>query len=150
MLESLRTCAIGDGCGFVSRDSLDRAEQNILHGANAPAHQAAATAEANGQMVFLMPQQPVAGLPVSLYVNKARLQDVLKRSPNMCLQAGFNNWTTGLQKVRGWGRGGGVKLSRVPGLSGHQPSEVVWRGGGKRGGAGEGGKGEGMREGVQK
>lgn len=105
MLESLRQCAIGDGCGFVSRDSLDRAEQNILHGANAPAHQAAATAEANGQMVFLMPQQPVAGLPVSLYVNKARLQDVLKRSPNMCLQVGFNNWSVGLQKVRGGGKG---------------------------------------------
>lgn len=113
MLESLRTCAIGDGCGFVSRDSLDRAEQNILHGANAPAHQAAATAEANGQMVFLMPQQPVAGLPVSLYVNKARLQDVLKRSPNMCLQVGFNNWSVGLQKVRGvGGSGGGVCQGR--------------------------------------
>jgi hypothetical protein len=100
MLESLRICAIGDGCGFINPEALDRAEFHVLHGANAPAQDAATAAHANGQLMFLVPQQPVAGLPVSLYLNKARLQDVLKRGPNMCLQVGFNNWSVGVQKVR--------------------------------------------------
>lgn len=99
MLDALRTAAIGDGCGFICPDALNRAEQQVLHGANAPAHNAAAAAEAAGQLMFTMPQQPVAGLSVSLYVNKAVLQDVLKRAPSMCLQVGFNQWTTGVQKV---------------------------------------------------
>jgi hypothetical protein len=99
MLESLRTCAIGDGCGFISPEALDRAEQHVLHGANAPAQEAAAVAEARDQLTFLMPQQPVAGLPVSLYLNKSRLPDMLKRAPSMCLQVGFNNWSIGVQKV---------------------------------------------------
>lgn len=100
MLDGLRMCAIGDGCGFVSVQALDRAEQAVLHGANAPAQEEAAAAEASGQHMFTLPQQPVAGLPVSLYVNKARLPEVLMRAPSMCLQVGFNNWTQGVQKVR--------------------------------------------------
>lgn len=99
MLDSLRVCAIGDGCGFISASGLERAEQQVLHGANAPAQDAAAAAEAAGQLVFTMPQQPVAGLPVSLYINKAALQDLIKRAPNMCLQVGFNDWSIGVQKV---------------------------------------------------
>lgn len=102
MLESLRTCAIGDGCGFISPEALDRAEQHVLHGANAPAQEAASAAEAAGQMTFLMPQQPIAGLPLSLYLNKARMQDLLKRAPSMCLQVGFNSWSIGVQKVSHW------------------------------------------------
>ena len=101
MLESLRTCAIGDGCGFISPEALYRAEQAVLHGANAPAQEDATAAEAAGQMVFLVPQQPVAGLPVSLYLNKARMQDSLRRAPSMCLQVGFNSWSIGVQKVGG-------------------------------------------------
>lgn len=106
MLESLRTCAIGDGCGFISPEALYRAEQAVLHGAKAPAQEDATAAEAQGQMVFLVPQQPVAGLPVSLYLNKARMQDSLRRAPSMCLQVGFNSWSIGVQKVRARHRSG--------------------------------------------
>lgn len=106
MLDSLRVCAIGDGCGFISASGLERAEQQVLHGANAPAQDAAAAAEAAGQLMFTMPQQPVAGLPASLYVNKAALQDLIKRAPNMCLQVGFNDWSIGVQKVGAMMRGG--------------------------------------------
>jgi hypothetical protein len=115
LLESLRICAIGDGCGFISPEALDRAEQSLLHGANAPALEAAAAAEAKGLGMFLMPQSPVPGLPVALYVNKARLQDALRRAPSMCLQVGFNNWSLGVQKVCRASRadGGGLVLVLV-------------------------------------
>jgi hypothetical protein len=111
MLESLRTCAIGDGCGFISPEALYRAEQAVLHGANAPAQDDATAAEAAGQMMFLVPQQPVAGLPVSLYLNKAKLQDSLRRAPSMCLQVGFNSWSIGVQKVQ-TGPGMGMRSGR--------------------------------------
>jgi hypothetical protein len=125
MLESLRTCAIGDGCGFISPEALDRAEQHVLHGANAPAQEAASVAEAHDQLTFLMPQQPVAGLPVSLYLNKSRLQDMLRRAPSMCLQVGFNNWSIGVQKVSSRATFGG-HLQGLPGVAVARQASVPW------------------------
>lgn len=67
----------------------------VLRGADAPAEAAATAAEASGQLAFMMPPQPVAGMPVTVYINKAKLGDAARRAPNMSVTMGFNDWNLG-------------------------------------------------------
>jgi hypothetical protein len=74
-------------------EALLQAAVRVLKGADAPATKAAAAAATAGEPVFFMPPRPVGGMPVTIYVNKARLYDGMRSAPNMCLTVGFNGWT---------------------------------------------------------
>lgn len=67
--------------------------------AAAPAEAAAAAAASSSQVCFSMPAFPVAGAPMTVYVNRARLAHGLGQAPNLKLYIGFNGWEGTSQQV---------------------------------------------------
>lgn len=110
--------ACGDACGFLGVHAYADAFAAATAAANARADAAAAVA--GEALYFCLPAVPVAGAPVSLYVNRARLAAGLAGAADVQLHMGFNGWTLAAKQVRLAARSGTPAALRM-----HLPARVA-------------------------
>ncbi|KAF8061885.1 ybbA [Scenedesmus sp. PABB004] len=92
--------AAGDACGFTDRVSLLVAATAAVSAAAGPADAAAGAAASRGDLYFTSPHSPVAGAPLTVYANRARLGGGLSGAHHISMHIGFNDWQDGTQTVR--------------------------------------------------
>ena len=99
MSRALAPAFAGDGCGFVACQQLRGVLMAGALAASAPATSVSSAAQASDGRVFTMPRQPLAGVPLRLYVNKSALANGVPFARALRVHYGFNAWSLGLDKV---------------------------------------------------